>query len=351
MGVVDEPAGTDLSEGRCQPERAFGKGRVLKWSSIELLHNIKAHVVAQAALEGQSPPTVTYRAKVKLHGTNAAVQVHPDGTVVAQGRNHVLTEASDNLGFAAWVMANYDAFAAVARSGEPLIFYGEWCGPGIQRGVSVTRLDRKVFAVFAAQLGDHHETEATLLIEPDAIAARVPEHPDVFVLPWYAEPIDVPFDAPETAADTLNRLVAEVEQNDPWVQEVFGIAGTGEGIVLYPQIDSSARGAITALLFKAKGEKHRVRKAKQAVEVDPEVARSVEAFVATFATEGRFAQGVSEVCAGPPAMKDMGAFLRWVGQDVRKESADDLAAAGLEWKQINKAVTAVAKQWFIAAYR
>lgn len=348
MGPTDAEPGTDLSEGRCEPERSLDEGRLVKWTSIELLHNVLGDVRAKAELAGAAPPTIEYRAKVKLHGTNCGVQILPNGGVVAQGRNQLLTEEKDHMGFAAWVLSNVSLFEALAEADRHLILFGEWCGSGIQSGVSISQIGRKIFAVFAAQIGDHLAEAATLITSPEAIAALVPSHPDVHVLPWYGEPVKVSFADPAAAAEALNAAVSAVEDNDPWVQEVFGVAGTGEGIVLYPQLASAARDDITALMFKAKGDKHRVRKSKKAVEIDPEVLRSVEAFVETFATEARFEQGLAEACPDPATMKHMGGFLKWVGQDVKKESAADLESASLEWKQVAKPLTTAARKWFMA---
>lgn len=276
------------------------------------------------------------------------MQVSKHG-VVAQGRNQLLTPDDDNMGFAAWVVDNHAAFESATRD-RHLVLYGEWCGSGIQKGVAISGIGRKVFAVFAAQLGDHHVETAELIIEPERIAKLVPEHPDVFVLPWYGEAVQIDFANLDAAADVLNAAVSEVETNDPWVREVFDVEGTGEGLVLYPQIESSDRDEITALMFKAKGEKHRVRKSHKAVEIDPETLASVEAFVSTFVTDARLEQGLSEACPDEPTMRDIGAFLKWVSADVRKESSDDLEAAGLTWKEVAKPVTNAAKKWFRARY-
>ncbi len=48
----------------------------VSWSSIELLHNC-VRTLEHLAGQGQTPPVVEYRAKVKLHGTNCAVQITP----------------------------------------------------------------------------------------------------------------------------------------------------------------------------------------------------------------------------------------------------------------------------------
>jgi hypothetical protein len=122
----------------------------------------------------------------------------------------------------------------------------------------------------------------------------------------------------------------------------------GEGIVFYPQITSNLRKDITYLMFKAKGEQHRVRKASKPIEVDPAVVSTIEDFVTTFATAPRFAQGLNEVC-GPtgPTMRDLGSFLGWVGRDIQKEGDFELERGGLTWKQVAKSVTLSAKAWFM----
>ncbi len=56
-----------------------------KWPSIELLHNLYRHFqILEVA------PQIQYRAKIKLDGTNAGVQIFPDGTVVAQSRTKII---------------------------------------------------------------------------------------------------------------------------------------------------------------------------------------------------------------------------------------------------------------------
>ena len=68
---------------------------MIKWPSIELFHNLRRTLAAV-----EVSPQLTYRAKVKLDGTNAAVQIFPSGQVVAQSRSRVITPTQDNMGFA-----------------------------------------------------------------------------------------------------------------------------------------------------------------------------------------------------------------------------------------------------------
>ena len=90
---------------------------------------------------------------------------------------------------------------------------------------------------------------------------------DIFVLPYYGEPVTLNFGDKaqlKTASETINNIVKEVEAIDPWVKETFGIEGVGEGLVMYPETNGIViREGYTELMFKAKGEKHRVVKSKQ----------------------------------------------------------------------------------------
>ena len=363
LGKVDVEIGTDLSEIYCQPEaKPTVTGiQFIKWTSIELLHNVRSNL---AAIE--RTPVITYRAKVKLHGTNAAVRVTTDGQVAAQSRSQIITPQDDNAGFADWVSRNVDYFYQL-KSNSDLTIFGEWCGSNIQKGVAIAQIKRKVFAVFAIQYGGVNGQLARLEIRPEKIRNVLPEQEDIFVLPYYGEPVRLDFGNKErlqAATEQINSMVAAVEKVDPWVKETFGVEGTGEGLVMYPETDELVfREGYTELIFKAKGEKHRVVKNKQAVQIDPEVARSIKEFVDLFVTEARLEQArdavaspvvlrrsarmrCAEGCDGELNMRKMGQFLKWISLDIQKESQAELAAANLTWKQVNKSLSTAARKWY-----
>lgn len=77
----------------------------------------------------------------KIDGTNAQVHVLEDGTVLAGSRSRYITPEHDNYGFAAWVKAHEEELRALG----PGRHYGEWWGPGIQRGYG---LREKRFSLF-----------------------------------------------------------------------------------------------------------------------------------------------------------------------------------------------------------
>jgi tRNA-binding EMAP/Myf-like protein len=343
LGKIDAEIGSDLSAIYCQ-ETVARSAVMQTWPSIELLYNLRRSL----ELVGEAPK-ITYRAKIKLDGTNGGIQIFTYGKVAVQSRSQIITPESDNLGFANWVNQNIDYFANLASSEHATIF-GEWCGKGIQKRTAVSMCDRKIFAVFAVQFGGIDGKIAKLEIRPDKIAEFLPKHPDIFVLPFYGEPFVLDFGDRaqlESVVDTINQAVETVEKVDPWVKETFGIEGIGEGLVLFPESGELAeRLSYAELLFKAKGEKHQAVKTKQPVQIDPEVAQNIDDFVNLFVTPARLEQAVTAVGCDRFDTDKIGAFLKWFNADVQKESTAELEAAGLTWKEVNKAVMNAAKTWY-----
>jgi len=327
----------------------------MAWPEIEGFHNIRKFIRVDPGewwhkrelLAGTS--TVSYKAKVKLHGTNAAVQVHPGGKIICQSRESIITPEKDNAGFARWVDSNKDLW----RDAEDYIIYGEWIGPGIQKNVAVSQIPKKVFAVFAARPLNNPEV---LIVEPDELSILVYGNPGVYVLPWYEKSIDIDWkQSDEELTKTIapiNEWVLAIEANDPWVEKTFGVKGTGEGLVFYP-VSTPHLGFehFTNLTFKAKGEKHKNIATAKPVQVSAEAAASIEAFVGLVLTDARLEQGATKVSAEGALtydMKNTGKFVTWVSADVEKETQDELAASGLTFKEVQKALSDKARAWYLA---
>lgn len=328
----------------------------IKWSDIEGFHNLRKTILLKTDFIKGIAPIISFRAKIKLHGTNASVQIRPSGEVFAQSRSKIITVGDDNCGFAAWVEKNKEYFVKFAQPAGPMVIFGEWCGQGIMKQTAINGIGKKVFAVFAIQCGSRDKS--LMVVEPENLIATLdmihsPLPADVFVLPW-AENGSVTIDFADTkqtqaSCDFINSLVEQVEHQDPWVKEIFGVEGIGEGLVFYPQYKERVvpRGDITDFLFKAKGEKHKVVKTKKAVQIDPTAVASVAEFIELVLTESRLEQAVTETCAGQFYLPWMGNFLQWIGRDIKKECQLELQAAKLEWKVINKEVMKAAKEWYI----
>jgi hypothetical protein len=357
--------------------------KFMAWPEIEGLHNIRKFIRVDPGewwhkkelLAGTS--TVSYKAKVKLHGTNAAVRIDMNGNVTAQSRTNIITPENDNAGFARWVKANENEWkkaAAVPSKTDPtdhylnMVFFGEWIGPGIQKNVAVSEIPKKCFAVFAIKILGKDEEEIAFEVRPDRIEMFLGKSgikfafseeanlPDVYVLPWYEQSIDIDWkQTDEELTKTIapiNDWVMAIEANDPWVEATFSVKGTGEGLVFYPISDAHKDNFeyFSNLCFKAKGEKHKNIATAKPVQVSAEAAASVDSFCELVLTQARLEQGVTKVAEGALTydLKNTGKFVTWVSADVEKETQDELAASNLTWKQVQKAVSDKARGWYLA---
>jgi len=360
LGPSSYDIGTDRTEEYCQEEMTVGGFKMIRWPSIESLYNVRRSMKIT-----KTARPIQYIGKVKLDGTNAGIQITPDGKVAAQSRTKVITPDDDNMGFARWVDANYTRFSLLA-AGQHMTIFGEWCGKGIQKGTAIAQLDRKVFVVFAIQY-EYKDTGGQLIdINPISIEERlkpVLARDDIYVLRFEGDPITFNYedvDVLKKQAEEINKTIGELEICDPWVKDVFGISGIGEGLVMYPLVplsyldddyypgrrDSMMISSLdySELVFKAKGERHKVVKTKEAVQIDPEVAKSIADFVGLFVTEPRLEQILGQVELD---IKQTGNFIKEFSLDVKKESEAELEASGLDWKQVAKELSTAARKWFM----
>jgi hypothetical protein len=346
------------------------------WPEIELLYQVRRTLkhLREVSAEDPSVPTppsaVTYRPKVKLDGTNAAVRIEANGDIFAQSRTTDLTPQKDSMGFARWLFSTpglVEEFKGeVFCSSFQTTIYGEWCGKGIQKGTAISTVE-KTFAVFAVQQDATVEgvVHSNVIVEPQDIktilADLMAKFPMVKAIDWYgADTLTIPYDDQERLieiAKVMDQMVLDVEACDPWVKANFGVEGVGEGIVFYPISEEKGllrvipRDRLDLLIFKAKGEKHRVKESKAAVQIDPEVFASIQAFVASFVTQARCEQGITVACEGQAEMPKMGGFLKWIVADVEKESGTDLEASKLTFKQVSGAIQKAAREWFMGKVR
>ena len=335
------------------------------FQDIEGLHNVVKGLRLPFEVTNY---TVTYRAKAKLHGTNAGIRIDLNtGEVKVMKRTGFITPENDNFGFAAWVESIKSEFAGLLDDSDhqSLEIWGEWVGPGVQKGVALTQLPHKVFAPFMVILEDVIGGRKKI-VDPEDIATYLPERADIIPIEWEDFLFEFEFINKKAnqfpisqqasvmvSLEELNQLVERADSECPWVKRHFNISGPGEGYVLYPFLISASVGKEVArildieysrLMFKAKGESHKVVKNKAAVIIDPEKVAKYSDFAEKFVTEARCLQGVQAV--GGLDIRNVGAFLKWLGNDVIKESEDELEVSGMEWKDVAKSVNSKASAWF-----
>jgi tRNA-binding EMAP/Myf-like protein len=326
---VSVSEGTDLSNEYMQSELY-----IKKWPEISLFYIIVNYVKSLG-----KPISLNYRAKIKLDGSNVGIQVL-DGNLFIQSRESELTPESDWNGFAKWILSEKDYWTSLQKD---IIIYGEFCGEGIQKRTSITKIGKKIFCIFSIVIGNK------MIIEPDEIAKILGNLPEnVYILPWLGDTYSVDYlnqDALLEFSDKLNKVVEEVENCDPWVKDTFGIEGLGEGIILYPYtgpiIDVEL---FSNFAFKAKGEKHKVVNVKKPVQIDPEKANSIKEFVNLFVTENRLEQFLNKLDLD---IENLGEFIKIVSCDIQKESIVDLERSGLIWKDVVKHLNVPIRDWYI----
>lgn len=297
-----------------------------KYPSVESF----SHFVKNARRYGMTERN--FIAKIKLHGTNAAI-VRDEGGLYAQSRSRIIKVGDDNFGFAGFV-------DTLNPSDFPMncAVYGEWAGPGVQKSDAVSNIAKKMFFVFAIQ----DLSTGEVCSDPEVISEMVPNVDGIEVLPIMKEFELNLFDDKDVGAKAqeLSDLAESIGKEDPYIKAMWDISGPGEGFVLSPR--RASREDYSKMICKVKCEAHRVKKTKAAATAKVEIPANVLAFCDAFITDARIQQAASEACDGEFDFKRIGDFARWFGNDVKKESADELAGMGLEWKDVAKSLNAKA---------
>lgn len=323
----------------------MSNSKFIKFPSIEKFSDVNATVKRRFELDQR--PTVQYKAKTKLHGTNASIRIDHDGSITCGKRTGTCSVQDDNAGFANWVETVKGEFPVRET---PYVIFGEWAGPGIQKKVAISSIPKKMFFVFALL----DITRDEIWLDPFQIEHFLKGAP-VKIMPW-AKDTNVEIDfrlqsSMEAAMSQIGNMVEACDKVDPYVKEYFGIEGIGEGYVFTPFKDSLRFADYHDYIFKAKGKSHAVaaHETTNRIQVDPAILEGAAAFAKEFVTPVRCEQALTEACGGTASMKTIGAFMGWIGADVKKESVNELEASGLEWKNVAKAVNQQAREWFILA--
>jgi hypothetical protein len=323
---------------------------MFKFNSIEQLHHMVRYArgVARGDIKGHSEikAPVSFRGTVKIHGANAGAVLANDGHILLQSRNRIVTLDDDNHGFAKW-MYESDRFDALRKicshvtaslsAAQSLVVYGEWCGPGIQNGVAVNKLQHRQWVLFAAKIFQDGEVKHVLNIADFKPEISVDIHNVTSSKLWdividFNDDIDI-----GTKAQLIEEWTAEVDKVCPWAVQ-WGIEGTGEGIVWTPQTTHNIHDS--QLVFKTKGETHKVvdKRPSNKSPLDPIVLKSVGLFVEYALTEARLLQAIEwlKETGKPLEMSSIPHYLKWIGDDIQRECHLELQDSQLSWKQVAK---------------
>lgn len=320
----------------------------VKFPSIDSFRHVVKFVRNRCDHHGWPYPTFTFWGDVKLHGTNAGVRLKSNGQLIAQSRERDITVGDDNAGFAGFVERNADAIREFMTNIDAEVIFGEWIGPGIQKGVAINQLPERQFVVFAARgVGEVRlrKFSGTFTVFSDGHCR------DVNLAP---ESVTIDFNAPDAVVARLEELTSQYENECPYGKH-FGISGIGEGLVWKPvNLISDNRWndpeVLNNLMFKTKGEKHGNKSvdSKVKVAVSAERIADFNALVEKLLPAWRLEQGLSWMREnGIKASKhNTGEYLKWVAKDVLKEESDYIAASGFEDKVVMAEISKKARQFY-----
>lgn len=106
-------------------------------------------------------PILTFNGTVKLHGTNAGITWNAEEGLRYMSRNNFVTNGHFDFPeiMSQESEAVEDLIVEIVNNsdyqlGETISIYGEWVGPGVQKGVAVSQLPKKTWFVFAVKITD-----------------------------------------------------------------------------------------------------------------------------------------------------------------------------------------------------
>lgn len=364
---------------------------MIRFSSIEQSRQVLPSIIRDAQFthidaETKAPiydpsaqlPVLEFRGTVKLHGCNAAIVRTASSTVRNsihfQSRERILSAGGGLMGFYAHMIGKTDAIVRIFDSilrylkpsdngsteeteqAEAIAIFGEWCGPGIQKGVAISKLPN-MFVIFAVKAVYHSET-AEQWLDVSKLSGLTDEKARIFnIMQFRSFTVVIDFNKQESLVEgkkKMDELTLNVEEECP-VGKHFGVSGTGEGIVWQAvqtpdlPVFKSGRYTSSRFWFKTKGLKH-APPAKPKNLGKPGTDPKLDSFVESVVTPGRLEQGLQVLVREmllPLEAKSIGAFIRWIIADVMKEEYDRIEQAGIDKKLLSGLIASMAKKWFL----
>jgi hypothetical protein len=261
----------------------------------------------------------------KIHGTNARVGL-VEGQFHIGGRNIDHTNDGDSsvMGFVG-EMRGYEAKFREAFPDQNIIFFGEWFGPGIQKGISYGAT--KAFRVFDAKLdGRYMDWDTVVTLATKIGFATVP------VL-YRGVPKMSVF---ESLLDIKSKVGLEsgIDKED----------NLHEGIVIKPTQMIINEYTGQWLIAKYKPARWSERKSDKLKEAKPIPIES-HTFIEEFVTEIRLEHVLDHLRDAGVAIDDIKStsnVIKEMSIDIHREGQverEKLEAQGIEWKTISKLIS------------
>lgn len=305
-----------------------------KFKSINNFGNMYRHA------SGMFEEDKEYQIKPKLHGSNVSVHIK-DGQFSVRSKNRVLAADDDHMNAYKALEEEKDYFLRWAGELE-VVFMGEWAGEGVHRGATdaVCTLEGKCLYIFAVMVNGRIKTDFTV----NALKGMTE---DTDLIKWVPtlNVINIPMNITkpvQPAVDWINDRVEDFEVRDEYICDLYDLPDIhGEGIV--GVLNNCSFDDYFKYAFKAKTEAHQVKKAKAPAMAKEPIPQDALNFAHTFATEARIKQAIDELGVELD-MRHTGDVIKWMNDDIQKESIDELKDMECEWKHVAKATNTVIVQ-------
>lgn len=328
---------------------------MIKYPCIERFENLKKNIEDKCKFNSISLPVLKFTGTIKLHGSNGGIVVsyrNGEYTYKLQNKNRILEQTDMySMGFTEWgyqesvkefFINNFKKIIPNPKNGDNVIYFGEWCGNGIQKGTAISNL-KKFFAPFSIMINNkfYDSNDLTLLDSLYSYNLRILPVP----FAGYYEVI-INFNDEKSITDTFSAIqhwLEKIEKQCP-----FGTwqnaEGPGEGIVFKADWNDEQ------LMFKCKIEKFDVIKKKKLKEIiiDADKEKRINIFIESVLTEERLLQGLSYIqeLNLPVDKTSIGVFNKWINEDIKRECLLELNKLNLEYQDVRKKINKETVEWF-----
>lgn len=318
-------------------------------------------------------PTICFEGTVKVHGTQASIVYNDRDKLYFESKKNIITPLKDNNGFAFFAEARKKEIMKIITKVKrhygiktdeySIVINGEFFGGNIQKGIGVSKLQKKyvIFGLIAVPFDNTKEilnlgvkrqyTEDTYRKEPlkDIYVLELKEK-DIYNIYFFKTfKIWIDFEHPEISQNEITKLVKEVEDDCPVARYFLPETKEeliGEGIVFRGYYINKE------YVFKAKGDKHSNSKVKTLKTIDLKKLSKIEKCVEEISHIWRFEQGLKEIFPdGNIDIKKIGSFIKWINNDTIKEEMLTIVEYGFEFKEIVPVLTRKTKEYFFEAQK
>lgn len=288
---------------------------------------------------------------VKLHGTNSAVVFtinHSDdietATFHTQSKNTAFRSGTltGHFDFNLFANQNINSFKNIAKqiivqndirinANDTIAIFGEWVGPGIQKGVAISSIPNRKFFLFSVKLNEKY-------VDISKCHFVYQDIHNIYNYEIFKLMVDNT--KLQELKNEIETLVLYVEESCP-VAKAFGVNGIGEGIVWTGSYVHPFTNKPTFVQFKSKGEKHsNVQKDKRVKLNDITIPENVLFVVNEIDVENRVHQMITEHFNGiNPGKSQTGKIIELVLNDIALEETLLMNSNQVEFHEIKPLLT------------